>query len=146
MTLKESKNIFSNLLNQTNNKYEIKIYKEFIGILDSLKSRNLSEDKMRAVEVHLDLLKLNAELENPKKFYKQRLNDFKKYLKTEFSLITKGYYTAIGMSLGMCFGVAFGSAIEESLGLGMGLTFGMLIGLVVGHYMDKEAITTDRVI
>jgi hypothetical protein len=70
------------------------------------------------------------------------LNEFKKYLKDKFSLISKGYYTAIGISLGVAFGAAFGSIY----GLGNGLTLGMLIGLVIGAILDSEAKKQNRVL
>ena len=70
---------------------------------------------------------------------------FKAYLKEEFSLISEGYYTAIGMSLGMCFGVAIGTVFGVS-GNSIGFALGMLIGLAIGRNMDIEAEKQNRVL
>ena len=59
-------------------------------------------------------------------------------VKEEFSLISEGYYTALGMSLGMCFGVAIGAGFGGA-SVSVGVSLGMLIGLVIGRTKDVEA-------
>lgn len=146
MTLNKATKFFEELQSETSRNSEIKFYQEFIQILSRLKKRILSETEIHAIELELDALDLNSKTENNKKYYKKALGKFKKYLKTKFSLIPKGYYTAIGMSLGMCFGVAFGSLINENLGISTGLTIGLFIGLLIGGYMDGQAKDQGRVI
>ena len=139
MTADETIKFFNKLRSQTTKKSELKVYDDFIQTLTKLIKRDLSTGDLISIETKLDDLKLKSNPEKKRKHFRKALHSFKEYLKKEFSLVSKGYYTAIGMSLGMCFGVAFGSAIQESIGTSSGLVFGMLIGLVIGKIMDTKA-------
>jgi hypothetical protein len=139
MTTDEAIKFFNILRNQTTQKSELKVYDDFINTLTRLHKRNLSADNITIVEAKLDDLKLKSNTNNERRYYKKSLHNLKEYLKKEFSLVSKGYYTAIGMCLGMCFGVAFGTAIEKSIGTSSGLVFGMLIGIGIGTIMDAKA-------
>lgn len=146
MTTTEAIKFFNTLKSQTTKKYELKVYDDFIETLTRLNERNLSIEDVISIETKLDDFILNPNPENKKKHFKKALISFKEYLKKELSLISKGYYTAIGMSLGMCFGVAFGSVIKESIGTSSGLVFGMLIGLCIGKLMDTKAEKEGKVL
>jgi hypothetical protein len=143
MKLNKASAFFKNLITESDNKSEIKIYEKFILILDDLNSRNLSEEQLKSIEEKLDSLNLNQDSENRKKDFKQKLNLFVGYLKEKLSLISKGYYTSIGMSLGMSFGVALGAAFVN---ISYGLIFGMLIGMVIGIVKDSKAKKEGRVL
>ena len=136
MKLDEASAFFKNLIIESNNKTEIKIYKNFISIFTDLNNRDLSEEQLKSIEEKLDSLNFNENSNNRKKHFKQKLNLFVGYLKEKLSLISKGYYTAIGMSLGMSFGVAFGAAFKN---VSYGLIFGMLIGMLIGIAKDSKA-------
>lgn len=146
MTIDKAIELFESFIRNTNSSSEIKIHEDFIQILNDLKARNLSEDEIQAIAIELDNLRLNSNSEQRKKQIKKALRSFKEYLKTKFSLISKGYYTAIGMSLGMCFGVAFGALIEEQMGVSAGLSIGMFVGLIIGRNMDTQAEKEGRVL
>jgi len=146
MTAAEAIKFFNKLRSQTTKKNELKVYDDFIQTLTKLIKRDFSTEDVISIETKLDELKLKSNDENKKKHFRKALNYFKEYLKTEFSLVSKGYYTAIGMSLGMCFGVAFGSAIQETIGTSSGLVFGMLIGLCIGKLMDTKAEKEGKVL
>jgi len=146
MTADETIKFFNKLRSQTTKKSELKVYDDFIQMLTRLRKRDLSTEDLISIETKLNDLKLKSNPENKKKYFRKTLNTFKEYLKTEFSLVSKGYYIAIGMSLGMCFGVAFGSAIQESIGTSSGLVFGMLIGLCIGRIMDTKAEKEGKVL
>ena len=147
MKLNEASDLLNSLIAETDKKSEIKVYQRFIDILTSLKNRGLSKEEILSIEEELGTLKLTAYPENKKKYLKGKLQEFEKYLKAEFSFISKGYYTAIGMSLGISFGVALGASIFGSeSGLAMGVSMGMLIGLLIGRTMDVEAEKQNRVL
>ena len=140
MTINNAIIFFKGILTQTIKKSEIKIYKNFIGILSDLKNRDLTKEQLRCIEEELENLKLKEIPENRKKYFRRKLNEFQKYLKDEFSLTTKGYYESIGMSMGMVFGISIGASIfGAGSGVSTGLMFGMLIGFIIGRYMDSEA-------
>lgn len=100
---------------------------------------------MLSIENELKILNLKSNPESKRKYFGKKLNDFKAYLKKEFSLIPYGYYTGIGMSLEMCFGVAIGASFGTS-NISIGLVIGMLIGLVIGRAKDQEAEKQNRVL
>ena len=141
MTLQEALTIFENLKTETTKKAKIKVYENFIYIFKGLKSRNLPEDEIQSIETELDRLNLNNE--NNLNFFKKALNEFEKYLKNNFSLISKGYYTklygGLGLSFGLLFGVVFLSNLERSLGISLGLIGGMIVGSIIGRNMDSQA-------
>jgi hypothetical protein len=143
MTLNAASDFFKNLITETQEKSEIKVYHKFIAILTDLESKALTNEQLQSIEKELDTLNLNVNSENKKKYFKQKLAIFIKFLKETFSLITEGYYTAIGMSFGMSFGVAFGAAFSN---VSYGLIIGMLIGLIVGASMDSKAKKEGKVL
>lgn len=143
MKLDEASAFFKNLIIESNNKTEIKIYKNFISIFTDLNNRDLSEEQLKSIEEKLDSLNFNENSDNRKKHFKQKLNLFVGYLKEKLSLISKGYYSAIGMSLGMSFGVAFGAAFKN---VSYGLIFGMLIGMLIGIAKDSKAKKEGKVL
>lgn len=150
MTLQEANILFEGLTKKTTNTPEIKVYKKFIHVLNKLKSRAFSKDEIQSIEAELDTLNLKPNPENGKNYFKKALSKFEKYLKDTFSLISKGYYTNLGLGLGSSFGILFGvvllSSLERSLGISLGLIIGMLIGLTIGRSMDTKAIREGRVI
>jgi len=143
MKLDEASAFFKNLIIESDNKTEIKIYKNFISIFTDLNNRDLSEEQLKSIDEKLDSLNFNENSDNRKKHFKQKLNLFVEYLKEKLSLISKGYYTAIGMSLGMSFGVAFGAAFKN---VSYGLIFGMLIGMLIGIAKDSKAKKEGKVL
>ena len=147
MTLNNAIIFFESLQRETSKKSEIKIYKEFIEILSDLESKDLLDKEIQSIETTLSNLDLTANTGNRKKHIKRKLNDFKNYLKEEFSFITKGYYSMIGLSIGMCFGIALGTSFfGAASGVSLGMIFGMAIGLAIGRYKDAEAEKQNRVL
>lgn len=146
MTINDATSFFESLLTQTEKKSEIKLYKSFIGILYDLKNRNLTKEQLRSIEEELELLKLKEIPLNKKKYMRRKLDEFKKYLKEEFSLISEGYYTAIGLALGTSFGIVVGTMFKETMGVSMGLGFGMILGVIIGKTMDLQAEKQNRVL
>lgn len=60
MTFKEALDYFQNLVSQTRNKSEIKVFKEFIRILTRLEERDLSAFEMKTIESELKRLHLGT--------------------------------------------------------------------------------------
>jgi hypothetical protein len=147
MKITEASDLLNDLISLTDNKSEQKVYQSFNGILTYLINRDLSQEEVKSIENELSLLKLKEYPVNKKKYLRRKLNDFKTYLNAEFSFVSEGYYTGIGMSLGMTFGVALGASfIDAGTGTGLGLSIGMLIGLIIGRIMDDQAEKDNRVL
>ncbi|WP_421764798.1 hypothetical protein [Ekhidna sp.] len=154
MKLSEALDFFKDLIEKTNDKSESKVYQGFINILSNLKNRELTEQQLNSIELKLDSLDLLANSENRKKYLKRKLNEFTTYLNKEFSFITEGYYTGIGMVYGMMFGsgmglvlgTAFGAGIGTAIGLSTGTGIGMVFGMMFGAAKDAEAKKQNRVL
>ena len=136
MSLNETSELFNTLLSQTQKKAEKRVYSCFIGIVSSLKKKDLTENQLLLIEEKLSSLHLKATTENKRKYYNQKLNEFKTFLKNEFSFTTEKHFTRIGLSLGISLGTAIGisvgSAINPTLGIGLGLSLGISIGMTLG--------------
>ncbi|MBU1368745.1 MAG: hypothetical protein KJ578_12260 [Bacteroidetes bacterium] len=150
MTLKNAINLFNRLVSETNNKSEIKVYQDFIKILTHLENKGLTQAEVQSIETELDNLALNSTNTIRIKQLKKSLQQFKKYLKDTFSLITKGHYTSLGItfgaSAGLLFGVIFLSGLERSLGISLGISAGTLIGIIVAAYLESQAKTAGKLI
>ena len=107
----------------------------------------MTEEEFQSIETFLSQLELNTLPNNKRKYFRRKLRTFKEYLKKEFSLITKGYYTTLGTGIGMSFGIAIGTSFfKVGSGVSIGMMFGMFLGLIVGRYMDSEAEKENRVL
>ncbi|MEQ8238772.1 MAG: hypothetical protein RIA69_06150 [Cyclobacteriaceae bacterium] len=150
MKLQEAANLFERLKNETTKKSEIKIYQNFLQVLAQLEKREFSKDEMQTIESELDGLQLSSHTRNRKKYFGSAYRAFEKKLIDKFSLITKGYYTRMGVGLGLTFGVLLGiiffSNLDRSMGISLGLGIGATIGLGIGRSMDAKATSEGRVI
>ena len=150
MTNKNAINLFKRLVSETNNRSEIKVYRDFIKILTNLEKRNLTESEVDSLETELDALDLNSTAPNKKRHFKKALQQFKIYLKDTFSLITKGYYTNLGItygaSAGLLLGIIFLSGFERSLGISMGISVGVFIGIIIAGYLESQAKASGNLI
>lgn len=150
MSITDAIDFFKKLSKETNNKRELRIYKDFITTLSNLNNRIFSEEQLLQIENEIVTLNLKSNPENKKRYFSKKLRVFKLFLKTEFSLVPKGYYTNMGIGSGTSFGVLFGvvvlSSFERSLGISFGIIAGMLIGLIIGRYMDSQVKEAGKVI
>lgn len=143
MRLKNAIKLFNRLVSETTKKSEIKVYREFIKVLANLDNRSFTKSEVEAIETELDALALNNTITNKKRYYSKALQQFKKYVKDTFSLITRGYYTNLGItfgaSAGLLFGIIFLSSLERTLGLSIGISVGTLMGIIIVSYLESQA-------
>ena len=149
MTLQEASNFIENSLRKTTQKSEMKIYEKFLYVINALRNRDFSNDEIQSIEAELSRLNLESKILKGKRPLKKTLEEFKDFLKDKYSLISKNYYTNIGVSMGAAFGVTvgvvFGERFEKSLGLALGISLGMLIGAYIGGKKDTKAMNEGRV-
>ncbi len=146
MNINKTSELLNNLLSQTDKKSEKKVYNCFIRTLSSLNNKDLTEDQSQLIQKKLASLDLNTVTENRKKIYKQKLSEFKAFLKNEFSFTSAKYYTEIWMVYGMIFGTGIGISIGTGIGLSIGTGVGMVLGMIYGARKDAEAKRQGRVI
>jgi hypothetical protein len=60
MKLKNVIHFFESAVSETSQKAEIKVYGQFLQILNGLKSRDFSESEMLFIEIELNLLQLDS--------------------------------------------------------------------------------------
>jgi len=147
MNIKEAREFLKNLVNESSQRREIKIYNKFIGVLTGIENREFSTHQIEMIEKELTILNLKQPTKNRKKYIRKKLSQFVQYLESEYSLILEGHYANLGMVLGLVFGVAVGLSIfRDSGGSSTGMCFGMLIGVLIGRYMDTEAVKNNKVL
>lgn len=148
MKLRNAIHFFEIALSETSQKGEIKVYGQFLQILNGLNNRDFSENEILSIEVELDLLQLESNPRNRKRFFKKALNAFETYLNETYLLTVKGYYSGLGMALGVTFGMLFGlivlSGFERSLGMVMGSFGGIILGSIIGRNMDAKVLKEGR--
>lgn len=154
MNIDETLKSLNILLSQTDKKKDKKVYNCFIRTLTSLKEKDLTKTQIQLIHEELSLLKLKTETQNKKKFYNQKLTEFKTFLKNEFSFTSEKYYTELwmiygmmfGTSVGMSIGISINQTIGISIGLSIGTGVGMALGIMYGARKDAEAKKQGRVI
>jgi len=146
MNLDQTISFLDRIEKTSRKKSEIRLYQSFRVLLADLKSKDLSSNDFNAIATELDKLQLSNNSENKKKHINKAFISFKKYLKEEFSFITEGYYTGIGISLGIAMGVAIGTAIGQSTGIALGISIGLAIGIAIGKNLDHKAQKENKVL
>ncbi len=154
MKIKATSVNFESLIIETDKKSEIRVYKMFIAVLSDLENKELSDKQIQSIENKLETLQLNESHENRKKYFNKKYSELLKFLKDEFSFVSEGYYTGIGMIFGMIFGNSIGLTIGIiigegdgiAIGLSMGTGIGMVLGMLFGASKDAEAKKQGRVL
>ena len=141
------------LKTENSSKKELKIYNSFIAVLEDIKSRDLSDEDVLAIETELKALKIKENAKDVKILGKKKCR-FIAFVKKRLSLITEGQNMstgmALGMSIGLSIGMSIGIAISKDkglvLGMNLGMVIGMAIGMAIGTVKDNEAKKADRVL
>ena len=123
---------------------------QFNELLKQLKTRELSDPLILAINTHID--QINAISGSEKEWEKQIRNSqssILQLLEKELKLVTKNHYRNTWLALGMAtfgipIGVAFGAILKNMGFLGIGLPIGMAIGIAVGSKMDQKALKEGR--
>jgi hypothetical protein len=144
MNLSTTTELFNKLLSETDEKSEKGIYNNFIQILSSIKKKDLTEKQLQLIEEQISVLNLKTNTENKRKYYGQRLSEFKTFLKKEFSFIAKNHYRNKGIAIGISIGIAIG--VTTTFNIALGMSVGMMFGLAIGQSKDTEAKGKGRII
>ncbi|MEM6801657.1 MAG: hypothetical protein AAF696_09665 [Bacteroidota bacterium] len=145
MKIKEAKAFFEKILEHTKKKSHRKTYNIFWGLLNELEHKKLTDQAYLDIEEELFRLNLAVDIEDRPDYLKQRLREFKTYLKEAFGFVLYEYhkeeYTGYGMLIGMLL-----SFFIPALSFTFGFLFGMCIGSAIGEQRDKEAKKEGRVL
>lgn len=150
MTLKNAIEHFEQLIDNTNKKSTIRLYMDFLQLLDALDRRCLSPAKLRLVEDRLASLDLEERFELNRKHFRYVLSEFKRFLNVELSIVPKGYYTSLGVVYGGAVGLILGmfnlSGMDPALDLVMSISIFTVIGELVAVYLEHAARTSGKLI
>ncbi|OIQ17636.1 MAG: hypothetical protein BM557_08065 [Flavobacterium sp. MedPE-SWcel] len=111
-------------LAKTDVKSEVKIFESFIKLLNNLKEKDLTPEQVDGIESYIQYLELDKIPSFSNEMFKQKLNKFRKYLKTKLRFVPNRYYTEIGVS----FTIAFVTGIVVTNGVGVEI---ILLGLTI---------------
>lgn len=148
-TLEEMVIDFQALKKKSGDPLEHQIYDKFIDIIKDLIQREFSSAQLDGIVTELKTLNFEIEAKNRKKYFKQNLAAFQKFLKSQHSLVVKGHYLGIGIGLGIVLGSIFSILFQSSFGayaLIIGVIGGMALGGFLGSLKDTEAKKQGRVL
>jgi transcriptional regulator with XRE-family HTH domain len=94
-------------LSKTNKNSEIRTFKAFIGLLEKLKDKDLTNEQKEGIENYIKYMELEKIPSFSNEMYKQKLSKFKKYLKNKLRLVPNNYYTTWVSSFGFSFIIGF---------------------------------------
>ena len=122
--IKASLILLKQLRSKTTKKSEIRTFKKFIDLLTNLRKKDLSPEQLTAIESYIQYLELEKIPSFSNELFKQKLNKFKKYLKTKLRFVPTRYYTNLGLS----FAISFVIGIVVTNGIGLGI---VLLGILI---------------
>lgn len=145
MKIKEAKSFFEKILEYTKIRSQRKTCNLFLGIFAELEKRNLLEKDILLIEEELFRLNLAVDIEDRPAYLKQRLREFKSFLKGEFGFVvhedSPDEYTAYGMVIGM-----LASFFIPPLSLTFGFLAGLIIGAWIGDRVEEKARREGKVL
>lgn len=142
MELDKTITFFDKRILETNSESEKKAIQRFIVVLNDLKGKDLSDEKLESIEQQIANLSLEAKVKHKGSYLNQRLSDFERYLQRQFKFRPVNYHRSFGIILGLSFGVALGfslgSLFDGMLGLILSLIFTISIGGTVGRVLGTN--------
>ena len=131
-------------LSKTNKKSEIKTFESFIKLLQRLKEKGLSTEQMEEVESYIQYLELEKIPLSSNEIFKQKLNEFKKYLKGKLRLVPKNYYTTWASCFALSFAIGFNVQQNIDFSIKIGVVSAALILIGIGVIIDVRIKRQER--
>jgi transcriptional regulator with XRE-family HTH domain len=131
-------------LSKTNEKSEIKTFEKFIDILNKLKEKDLSPQKIEGIESYIKYLELEKIPSFSNEMFKQKLAKFTKYLKNKLRFVPDNYYTTWAISFAVPFSITF--TIQPKIDLYIRIAVISLALLLIGIaiFMDLKIKKQER--
>jgi transcriptional regulator with XRE-family HTH domain len=131
-------------LSKTNEKSEIKTFEKFIDILNKLKEKDLSPQKIEGIESYIKYLELEKIPSFSNEMFKQKLAKFTKYLKNKLLFVPNNYYTTWAISFAVPFSITF--TIQPKIDLYIRIAVISLALLLIGIaiFMDLKIKKQER--
>ena len=148
MTIKKIIISINDLIKKTDDKNEKKIYNTFSNIIISIENLNLTEKQLLLILNKIEELNLSSIQGKKIKYLKVKLEEFKKFLKDDLSLVQEGYYIWIWMTIWMLFWMMLGISLGFEFGMGDETTWwlitGMIVWMLIWSIMDSKTKKENR--
>jgi len=131
-------------LSKTNEKSEIKTFEKFIDILNKLKEKDLSPQKIEGIESYIKYLELEQIPSFSNEMFKQKLAKFTKYLKNKLLFVPNNYYTTWAISFAVPFSITFTIQPKIDLYIRIAVISLALLLIVIAIFMDLKIKKQER--
>ncbi|MFT4576165.1 MAG: transcriptional regulator with XRE-family HTH domain [Polaribacter sp.] len=131
-------------LSKTNEKSEIKTFEKFIDILNKLKEKDLSPQKIEGIESYIKYLELEKIPSFSNEMFKQKLAKFTKYLKKKLRFVPNNYYTTWAISFAVPFSITFTIQPKIDLYIRIAVISLALLLIVIAIFMDLKIKKQER--
>lgn len=131
-------------LSKTNEKSEIKTFEKFITLLYKLKEKDLSPEQMEGIKSYIQYLELEKIPSFSNEIFKQKLTNFKKYLKNKLRFVPNNYYTTWTLSFGLSFAIGFSIQRNIDYSIKIGVISIALLIIGIGIIMDLRIKKQER--
>jgi hypothetical protein len=130
MEIQKTIDLLTEIRKNTDNSKNKKYSEKFIRLLTEIRFMDNIDQKKERLDSELKLIRQNFEIEKDNIKVKKELNNFIKFLKSEFSFTIPWYYTQIGALIGVLAASFFGA---------YSFLVGLLIGGIIGCFLDEKA-------
>ena len=131
-------------LSNTNEKSEIRTFEKFIEVLNNLKEKDLNPEQIEGIESYIKYLELEKIPSFSNEMFKQKLDKFKKYLKTKMRFVPNNYYTTWATSFAFSFAIAFAVQSKIDLNIKIGVFSAALLLIGIGIILDLRIKNQER--
>jgi transcriptional regulator with XRE-family HTH domain len=131
-------------LSNTNEKSEIRTFEKFIEVLNNLKEKDLNPEQIEGIESYIKYLELEKIPSFSNEMFKQKLDKFKKYLKTKMRFVPNNYYTTWATSFAFSFAIGFAVQSKIDLNIKIGVFSAALLLIGIGIILDLRIKNQER--
>lgn len=131
-------------LSKTKEKSEVKTFKKFIELLESLNDKDLSTEQLESIESYIQYLELEKIPSFNNEIYDQKLAKLNKHLKAKLRFVPKNHYTIWTASFSLTFAIAFIVQPNIASYLKLGVVSLALIIIGIGVFADSRIRKQDR--
>lgn len=129
---------------KANDKSDIKTFEKFIQLLKRLQEKDLTPEQLEGIESYIQYLELDKIPSISNEMYKQKLTQFKKFLKNKLRFVPKNHYTILTASFGIAFAVAFAVQSTLNISVKIGVFSIALLLIVIGIILDMRIKKQER--
>ena len=129
---------------KTTNSSDIKTFDKFIALLNKLKEKDLSNEQKEGIEHYIQYLELEKIPSFSNDIYRKKLNQFKKYLKSNLRFVPNNFYATWIASFAISFATAFAVQSNIAFGIKISVVLAALLCIGIGILLDLRIKRQNR--